>query len=144
MVEPRSSIWGLQPLRRTIGLYKIIGVRANLYLKNVSSMRALSQQRAVVNSVVGWVGFMIDRLAGQWELGGFGSDLDAVVETWTSGLLTIRADWLFCLLSGDHASAGQVVIDFAKQFQPRVQPGMLGKNSALPMGSSSVLLRSSQ
>jgi L-fuconolactonase len=75
-------------------------------------------------------GMLTEAKWNQWKSAEFIRYFDSVVEAFTPERLMVGSDWPVCLLSGDYASAMQIVIDYVQQFSPAAQSGILGGNCA--------------
>jgi L-fuconolactonase len=75
-------------------------------------------------------GMVTEAAWNQWKTDQFRPYLDTVVEAFTPERLMIGSDWPVCTLSGDYASAMQIVIDYVQQFPPAERSGILGGNCA--------------
>ena len=90
-------------------------------------LRELARSRNVSCKLSGMV---TETKWNQWKPSDFTRYLDSVVEAFTPDRLMAGSDWPVCLLSADYAATMQMVIDYAQQFSPAVQSGILGGNCA--------------
>ena len=135
---------GFQPPLQSINVKRCIAAAALRDLEETHWLRELAEKYDFVKGLVGWAGLCLAVFLEQWKVDGFGRCRDVVLEAFTPDRLALGSDWSVCIVSGDDASTTEVVIDFARQFQTQVLPGMLDENCARPIGFTSVLFRSSQ
>lgn len=66
----------------------------------------------------------------QWQPSDFHPYLDTVLDAFGPDRLMIGSDWPVCLLSCDHPSTMQIVMDYLERLPEAVQQAILGKNCA--------------